>query len=76
MGFNKRFLSEDSIRGYAKANADSFHWFQRYMVHADAYIIDMTNGSWASDIHSQFCKAKEDSDERRELHRKIVNNEI
>jgi hypothetical protein len=76
MGFNKRYLSEDSIRSNAKSNADSFHWFQRYMVYADAYIIDMTNGDWASKIHNQFCEAESDSIERRELHQKIVNNEI
>jgi len=74
MGFNKRFLSEDSIRSSAKNN--TFHWFQRYMVYADAYIIDTSNGNWASDIYHQFGKAGEDSDERRELHRKIANDEI
>jgi hypothetical protein len=46
------------------------------MVYADAYIIDMTNGDWASKIHNQFCEAGQDSDERRELHQKIVNDEI
>ena len=76
MSFNKRFLSESSIRSYAKSNKDSFHWFQRYMVYADAYIIDMTNGDWAQQIHDRFCNAKEDSEERRKIHQQIVNDEI
>lgn len=73
MGFHKRFLSESSIRTFAKSNRDSFHWFQRYMVYADAYIIE---GDWASKIHKQFCKAEEDSEERRKLHEQIANDEI
>ena len=76
MSFNKRFLSESSIRSFAKSYHDSFHWFQRYMVYADAYIIDTTNGDWASDIHDRFCKAEEDSEERRNLHQQIVKDEI
>ena len=73
MGFNKRFLSEESIRSFAKSHKDSFHWFQRYMVYADAYIVDT---GWASDIYDRFGKAGEDSEERRELHRQIANDEI
>jgi hypothetical protein len=73
MSFNKRFLSESSIRSSAKSNQDSFHWFQRYMVYADAYIIE---GDWASDIHDKFCKAEEDSEERRKIHQQIINEEI
>lgn len=73
MGFNKRFLSESSIRSSAKSHKDSFHWFQRYMVYADAYIIE---GEWASEIYHRFGEAKEDSEERRELHRQIANDEI
>jgi len=74
MGFNKRFLSEDTIRTNAKNN--TFHWFQRYMVYADAYIIDTSKGDWASKIHNEFCEAKEDSDVRKNLHYKIANDEI
>lgn len=74
MGFNKRFLSEDSIRSSAKNS--NFHWFQRYMVYADAYIIDTSKGDWASKMYHQFGQAGEDSEERRELHRKIANDEI
>jgi hypothetical protein len=73
MSFNKRFLSESSIRSFAKSYKDSFHWFQRYMVYADAYIIE---GDWASKIHKKFNKFEEDSEERRNLHQQIVNEEI
>jgi hypothetical protein len=73
MGFNKRFLSESSIRNFAKSNHDSFHWFQRYMVYADAYIIE---GDWASEIYHKFGEAGEDSEERRKIHQQLVNDEI
>ena len=73
MSFNKRFLSESSIRSFAKSYKDSFHWFQRYMVYADAYIIE---GDWASEIYDRFGKAEEDSEERRNLHQQIANDEI
>jgi len=73
MGFNKRFISEDSIRSMAKSYKDNFHWFQRYMVYADAYIIQ---GEWASDIYHQFGKMEEDSEGRIKLHQQIANDEI
>jgi len=73
MSFNKRFLSESSIRSFAKSYRDSFHWFQRYMVYADAYIIE---GDWASGIYERFGEAGEDSEERRKIHQQIVNDEI
>ena len=71
MSFNKRFLSESSIRSFAKSYKDSFHWFQRYMVYADAYIIE---GDWASDMYRKFGEAEEE--ERRIIHQQIVNEEI
>lgn len=74
MGFNKRFLSEETIRSNAKSNSDSFHWFERYMIHADAYIIDTTKGDFASKIHSQFWEGNEE--ERRKIHQQLVNDEI
>lgn len=74
MSFNKRFLSEESIRSYAKSNVDSFHWFERYMVCADAYIIDMTKGDFAEKIHEKFGEGNEEI--RREIHRQLVNDEI
>lgn len=74
MSFNKRFLSEDSIRSYAKSNADSFHWFERYMIGADAYIIDTTNGTFAEKIYEKFGRSNEEG--RREIHRQLVNDEI
>lgn len=74
MGFNKRFLSESSIRSFAKSN--NFHWFQRYMVYADAYIIEGGPNDWANKMYHKFGQAGEDSEERKELHRKIANDEI
>lgn len=74
MSFNKRYLSEDSIRSSAKSNSDSFHWFERYMVYADAYIIDTTNGTFAEEIYEKFGESTEEG--RREIHRQLVNNEI
>ena len=73
MGFYKRFLSEDSIRNFAKSHCDSFHWFQRYMVCADAYMIE---GDWASEIWHKFDEAGKDSEERRKIHQQLVNNAI
>lgn len=74
MGFNKRFLNEKSIRDFAKNN--SFLDFQKYMVNADSYIIEGIQTDWARLIHDEFCKTENDSAERKELHRKIVNNSI
>jgi len=74
MSFNKRYLSEDSIRSHAKSNPDSFHWFERYMVYADAYIIDTTKGDFAEKIYEKFGEGNEEV--RREIHRQLVNNEI
>jgi len=74
MSFNKRYLSEDSIRSHAKANPDSFHWFERYMVYADAYIIDTTKGDFAEKIYEKFGEGNEAV--RREIHRQLVNDEI
>ncbi len=71
MSFNKRFLSESSIRSFAKSYKDSFHWFQRYMIYADAYIIE---GDWASDMYNKFGEAGEE--ERRTIHQQIANDEI
>lgn len=54
-------------------------WFMpmhTLMVYADAYIIDTSKGDWASKMYHQFGQAGEDSEERRELHRKIANDEI
>ncbi len=72
MSFNKRYLSEDSIRSNAKSN--SFHWFERYMVNADAYIIDTSKGDFAEKIHEKFGKSNEEG--RQEIHRQLVNDEI
>ena len=74
MSFNKRYLSEDSIRSSAKANSDSFHWFERYMVYADAYIIDTTNGDFAEKIYKKFGEGN--GELRREIHKQLVNDEI
>jgi hypothetical protein len=53
MGFNKRYLSERGIRSYAKSNVDSFHWFERYMVGADAYIIESEPEDFASKFYAE-----------------------
>lgn len=74
MSFKKRILNEETIRLFAKSN--TFHWFQRYMVHADAFIIEGSDNDWPSIIHKRFCDLEEDSEERVEMHRKIANNEI
>jgi len=74
MSFNKRYLSEDSIRSHAKSNSDSFHWFERYMVNADAYIIDTSKGDFAEMIYEKFGEGSEEV--RREIHRQLVNDEI
>ena len=47
MGFNKRFLSEESIRAFAK---NGFNSFEVYMTCADAYIVSM---GWASKIYDK-----------------------
>jgi hypothetical protein len=69
MSFNKRFLSENSIRSFAKA--DSFKSFERYMTYADAYI---TETGWASEIYHKFGEAEES--ERKNIHQSIINNLI
>jgi hypothetical protein len=68
MGFNKRFLSEESIRAFAK---NGFNSFEVYMTCADAYIVSM---GWASKIYDKFGNANEE--ERKSIHKKIANNEI
>ena len=35
MGFNKRFLSEDTIKSYAKSH--TFHEFEKMMINSDSY---------------------------------------
>jgi len=70
MGFHKRFLSEDSIKRFAKSNR--FEGFQVYMTHADAYII---NGEFASKFYKEFGSALYDSEERKNLYNKIKNDE-
>ena len=69
MSFNKRFLSDDSIRSFAKA--DSFKSFERYMTCADAYIIET---GWANEIYHKFGEAEEA--ERKNIHQSIINNLI
>lgn len=69
MGFNKRFLSENSIRTFAKV--DSFNRFEHYMICADAYIIET---GWASEIYHKFGEAEES--ERKNIHQSIINNLI
>jgi len=61
MGFNKRYLSESSIRSMADSNQENFPGFQRYMTSADAYIIE---GSWASRIYNKFSKADLETQEQ------------
>ena len=74
MGFNKRYLSEKGIRSYAKSNVDSFHWFERYMVGADAYIIESEPGDFASKFYDKFGQANQEK--RKELFNKLINEEI
>lgn len=71
MSFNKRFLSKESIISQAKNN--SFHWFQRYMVYADAYIIEDDGTQWASKFYDEFGKAGEDSEKRKDMWEKLKN---
>lgn len=73
MSFNKRFLSKDSIKSYAKSS--SFHWFQRYMVYADAYIIEDDGTGWASKFYDNFGKAGEDSEKRKDMWEKLKNEQ-
>jgi hypothetical protein len=68
MGFNKRFLSEESIRAFAQ---NDFQSFETYMTNADAYIVNM---GWADKIYHQFGEANEK--QRKELHKKIKNGTI
>jgi hypothetical protein len=65
MGFNKRFLSEESIRAFAQ---NDFKSFEVYMTHADAYIVNM---GWAEKIYHQFGEAEEK--ERKSIHKQIKN---
>ena len=71
MGFNKRFLSESSIRAYANSYKDNFNMFLRYMTSADAYIIE---GSWASKIYNKFSKA--DLETQRQIFENITQEKI
>jgi len=68
MGFHKRFLSEESIRAFAK---NDFNSFETYMTCADAYIVNI---GWASKIYHQFGES--DQKERKELHKQIKNGTI
>jgi hypothetical protein len=72
MSFNKRFLNEKSIRSFAKAN--DFKSFERYMINADAYIIDTSDGLFASILHTNFCNGNEKT--RKEIHQQLINDEI
>jgi hypothetical protein len=68
MGFNKRFLSEESIRSFAK---NDFPSFESYMTNADAYIV---NTGWAEKIYHKFGES--DQKGRKTLHKQISKNEI
>ncbi len=70
MSFHKRFLSEDSINNHAKYG--NFESFQTYMTNADAYMI---NGNMASKFYQEFGQCEPDSQERKDLYTKIINNE-
>jgi hypothetical protein len=74
MGFNKRYLSEGGIRSYAKSNRDSFNWFERYMVGADAYIIESEPEDFASKFYDEFRQSNQEK--RKELFNKLINEEI
>jgi hypothetical protein len=65
-------LNKEWISKYFKMEETDY----KALDHADAYIIDMTNGDWAQEIHDRFCNASEDSEERRKIHQQIVNDEI
>lgn len=69
MSFHKRFLSENSIRTFAKAN--SFNQFCNYMIRANAYIIET---GWAGDVYQKFRESNET--ERKNIHQSIINNQI
>jgi len=74
MGFNKRFLSERGIRENAKSSSDSFYWFEKYMVGADAYIIESEPGDFASKFYNEFGQANQEK--RKELFNKLIKEEI
>ena len=74
MGFHKRYLSESSIRSYANSDKENFNGFRRYMIGADAYIIEQTKDSWASNIHNKFYNA--DEEEQKQIFKNITQNKI
>jgi len=44
------------------------------MIGADAYIIEQTKGSWASNIHDKFYNA--DEEEQKQIFKNITQNKI
>ena len=74
MGFHKRYLSESSIRSNANSDKENCNRFRRYMIGADAYIIEQSESSWASDIHDKFYNA--DEEEQKQIFKNITQNKI
>tara|TARA_Y100000385_G_C13005895_1_gene599404 strand:+ start:511 stop:645 length:135 start_codon:yes stop_codon:yes gene_type:complete len=44
------------------------------MIGADAYIIEQSESSWASDIHDKFYNA--DEEEQKQIFKNITQNKI
>tara|TARA_B110000503_G_scaffold33875_1_gene55022 strand:- start:1515 stop:1775 length:261 start_codon:yes stop_codon:yes gene_type:complete len=74
MGFNKRYLTESSIRSVANSDKENFKGFQRYMIGADAYIIEQNENNWASNIFNKFDNA--DEEEQKQIFVNITLNKI
>ena len=74
MGFNKRYLTESSIRSMADSNQENFPGFQRYMIGADAYIIEQNENNWASSIFNKFNDANKE--EQEQIFVNIILNKI
>lgn len=68
MGFNKRFISKESIEAKSKEN---FENFERYLTNAEVIISEC---EWSSKFYSNFIKANKEG--RKELQKQIAKNLI
>lgn len=74
MGFNRRYLSEDSIRKSASSSLSSFESFEKYMTSSDVYIIQGENSKWALDVFQIFKNANQVN--RLQIYHSIQKGEI
>jgi hypothetical protein len=74
MGFNRRYLSEDSIRKAASSSLSSFDTFEKHMTTSEVYIIQGENTKWTSEVFHKFKESNRTN--RLQIYHSIQKGEI